>query len=82
LNNAIKHSRAKTVTIQLRREKGALLLEVSDDGTGMAKSRATPRGGLGLGVMQHRASVIGAELAIGSKRGEGVTIRCTLPSPS
>lgn len=81
VNNAVKHSRAKTVTIQLTRENGVLLLQVTDDGTGLAKSRTTDRSGLGLGVMRHRASMIGAELSIVSKRSEGVTIRCTLPPP-
>lgn len=79
VNNAVKHSRARHVTLQLARKNGILLLEVADDGTGLVKSRTTTRSGLGLGVMQHRASVIGAELTVVSKRGEGVTIRCTLP---
>ena len=48
---------------------------------GSARLAADRRGGLGLGVMQHRASAIGAELTITSQRGEGVTIRCTLPLP-
>lgn len=80
VNNAVKHSRAKNVTLQLARESANLVLEIADDGAGMAKTRSTQHRGLGLGVMQHRASMIGAELSITSKRGEGVTIRCTLPS--
>lgn len=80
-NNAVKHSRAKKVTIQLIRNNDTLLLEVADDGSGLAKNRPAQRGGIGLGVMQHRASAIGAELTVVSKRGEGVTIRCILPFP-
>lgn len=79
VNNAVKHSRARNVTIRFARKEGGLLLEVTDDGAGLSKARATTGRGLGLGVMEHRAKVIGAELTIASKRGEGVTVRCTLP---
>jgi signal transduction histidine kinase len=79
VNNAIKHAQAKSVVIRLRQTHTQLVLEISDDGSGMTKNKSEPRGGVGLGVMQHRAKEIGAELTISSKRGGGVTIRCTLP---
>ena len=75
VNNAIKHARAKRVSIRLHRRDKFVTLEVADDGTGMLK----PGTGLGLGVMQHRAKVIGGELTIASKRGAGVTITCRFP---
>jgi signal transduction histidine kinase len=81
LNNAVKHARAKHVTIRLTGTNGTLTLTVSDDGAGLGKNRTGPRTGLGLGVMQHRANAIGAELTINSQRGEGVTILCSLPLP-
>jgi signal transduction histidine kinase len=79
LNNAVKHARASNVTIRLSQSEGTITLEISDDGPGLPKG-ASKRRGLGLGVMQHRASAIGAELTIASKRGEGVKIRCVLPA--
>jgi signal transduction histidine kinase len=79
VNNAVKHSRAKTVTIGLSQFEGAITLEISDDGQGLPKNGTRGRG-LGLGVMRHRANVIGAELTISSKRGEGVNVRCVLPA--
>ena len=82
VNNALKHARAKTVKIRLARADSALLLEITDDGDGLAKGRSATRGGgLGLGVMHHRASAIGAELTVDSKRGKGVTIRLPPPAP-
>ena len=75
VNNAIKHARAKRISIRLYRRDKSVTLEIADDGTGMLKSGT----GLGLGVMQHRAKVIGGELTITSKRGAGVTISCRLP---
>ena len=81
VNNAIKHARATEVVIQLTAAKDRLTLEISDDGAGMGKTRGSTAG-VGLGVMQHRASEIGAELSISSKRGGGVTVKCVLPQKS
>lgn len=79
VNNAVKHSEAASVVIRLIREGEGLLLEVSDDGKGLQK---TSRHGLGLGVMRYRANIIGAELAVSSKRGGGVTVSCRLSAKS
>lgn len=81
VNNAVKHSQANSVVIRLAQNRERLQLEIVDDGTGMSTPKGGQRGGVGLGVMQHRASVIGAELTISSRRGQGSTIRCTLPCP-
>jgi signal transduction histidine kinase len=78
-NNALKHARARNIVIRLVRARDVLRLEISDDGAGLGKSKGDGRG-VGLRVMQHRASVIGANLEVVSKRGEGVTIRCSLPT--
>jgi signal transduction histidine kinase len=80
VNNAVKHARAKNITLRFVREAGTLVLEISDDGVGLPKTRGTQPAGLGLRIMQHRAHAIGAELSMASKRG-GMIVRCTLPAP-
>ncbi|HYP17885.1 MAG TPA: response regulator, partial [Opitutus sp.] len=82
VNNAIKHGRPRTVVIRLSRDPSSLHMEIADDGTGLGKPKAGQRAGVGLGVMQHRANVIGAELTLNSKRGAGLTVRCTWPLPA
>lgn len=82
VNNAVKHARARTIVIRLNRTPQELTLTITDDGAGIAKSRGSQPAGLGLGIMQHRASVIGAALHVSSKRGEGVTVHCSLPLSS
>lgn len=82
VNNAIKHAQATKVTIRLTQTPAQLVLEISDDGTGLAKTRNAKSSGIGLGVMKHRASAIGAELNVTSKRNAGVTIRCVRPRPA
>lgn len=81
VNNAVKHSGATRIGIRLRTVAGRLELQVSDNGSGLgAKDRR--RSGVGLGVMQHRAKVIGAELRIDSRVRAGVTVNCSLPYPA
>jgi signal transduction histidine kinase len=75
VNNAAKHAGATEVTIRLARADDSLVLEVNDNGRGLAQKH----GGLGLGVMQHRAKLIGGELKIASRKGEGVKITCRVP---
>lgn len=73
VNNALKHSRAKRITLTLVRTAGALELAVTDNGRGFPK---VLRPGMGLQVMRHRASVINAELTVDSQPGRGTSIRC------
>ena len=80
VNNALKHSRARRVSIKLNGNDGRIRLEVADNGIGLPKDFSTS--GVGLGVMRHRASVIGAELTVKALRPNGVAICCELPLKS
>lgn len=77
VNNALKHAQASAVVIHLSQSDAGVRLEVSDSGTGMPTT-PKPNRGMGLQVMKHRASVMGAELEMKSKSGKGVTVICTL----
>ena len=79
VNNALKHARARGLSIRLTQRQGAVALEITDDGRGLPKSRAT-KPGMGLEIMRHRANVIGAALRLESAPGRGVTVTCLLPS--
>ena len=78
INNALKHAHARSVVVRLGRRGAALQLQISDDGRGLPKTKWR---GMGLGVMDHRARMIGAKLAITSTRDQGVTVTCLLPWP-
>ena len=80
VNNALKHARATEIVIRLGRRDGALVLAVEDDGAGLPRGKGVPAEGIGLSVMRHRANVIGANLAVDSRRGGGVSVRCSRPS--
>jgi signal transduction histidine kinase len=75
LNNAIKHGSPSEVKLELQLADGILKLQITDNGEGFT---SLPKEGLGLDIMRHRASVIGAELDLKSRPGKGVTVVCTL----
>jgi signal transduction histidine kinase len=76
VNNALKHSSATRIEIDLSAKAGMLCLRISDNGKGLPTAA---KEGLGLDVMNHRAGVIGAELLIKTTPGKGVSITCLLP---
>lgn len=77
VNNALKHSGASEVVVRLAQTGTGLKLQVSDNGGGLKKAKGD---GMGLQVMKHRASSIGAQLTVEGRAGRGVTVTCMLPN--
>jgi len=78
--NAIKHAEARRIDIQLRSNGRRLELLVADDGIGFPSELPHPPG-LGLRLMTHGASLIGAKFAIDRNRNGGTTVICKLTRP-
>lgn len=78
LTNAARHSGARTCTLRLDVEGGSLLVEVTDDGTGVPAD-AVP--GVGLTSMRRRAEELGGQLRVGAGPGGGTVVRAVLPVP-
>ena len=76
VNNALKHAQAGEIVISLSGGDGSVRLGVADDGKGFPKAGRNGQG-MGLELMKHRASVIGAELRVETKAGKGVAISCS-----
>ncbi len=77
INNAVKHSGASEVILRWEEKGGAFRLEVSDNGKGLPKDGAR---GMGLGIMNYRAGMIGANLTVDSRPGKGVSVVCAMPA--
>lgn len=73
LANAARHSGAGRVEARLRRTDGGVELTVADDGRGFAFDRSEQ--GLGIGGMRERALLVGGELTIESRPGQGTMVR-------
>ena len=78
LQNAVKHSRARTVTVDLRGESEALVLTISDDGVGFDVVAAAGTG-LGLISMNERIDAIGGTFDIQSRGGRGTLLAIRVP---
>jgi signal transduction histidine kinase len=86
LENAVRHSEAKSIAVRLEQINHELTLIVEDDGRGMAGELAGAPGAeirnrLGIRGMEERADLIGAQLAIASANGRGTVVRLTVPIP-
>jgi signal transduction histidine kinase len=76
LTNAVRHARAKRITIRAEADRSVgLRLSVADDGRGMISDAPAPSG-FGMTSMQERADRIGASLTIvtGPRKGTEVVL--------
>jgi len=76
LTNALKHAGRAHATVVVRYERGAVEVEVTDDGEGPGTDTGT---GHGLVGMRERVALWGGELEAGRRAGGGFEIRARLP---
>jgi signal transduction histidine kinase len=76
VTNAVRHSEGTSFTVTLRREEGALRVEIRDDGVGAAGGRDT---GVGLGSMRDRAEELGGTCTVSAGPGGGTVVVAVLP---
>jgi len=77
-NNAVKHARPSSITIVLSALPGLASLEISDDGCGLPSS-LKGQGGMGLHIMNYRASMVGGSLDVQKLATGGTRVSCVFP---
>jgi PAS domain S-box-containing protein len=84
LNNAFKHSKAKTISVDIQLESGDLFIRVVDNGIGFSLDDMKSRKDTGIGMISvyQRVEAIGGELTIDSKKGDGTSIILKLNNPT
>jgi len=80
VTNAIKHGKTKHVSINLANGSNRIVLTVQNDGVPFPdlQSRST---GMGLRIMNYRASLIGGSLDIKGTGANGTRVICSVPLP-
>jgi signal transduction histidine kinase len=73
--NAARHAKARTLTVNLESTEGKVTLTVHDDGVGFDVEKRDKANHYGLEGMQERAQLVGGELTVTSKPGEGTTVK-------
>lgn len=81
VNNSVRHGKSKHVAIRTEQRGNNLHVTVTDDGSGLSqKTMANP--GLGLRIMQYRARMLSATLAVERATPSGGTVvTCICPIP-
>jgi signal transduction histidine kinase len=81
VTNVERHAQARRLSVVTRREQDWLVLEVSDDGIGMAVSPddAVSQGRYGVLGMRERAESVGGRVTVHSQAGRGTVVRCAVP---
>ena len=82
LSNAVRHAMPTVINVSLCCDSAKLVLEVADNGSGIANSQAACREGFGLSNMQARAKHLGAQLDVRTSAGRGTSIVVRMPISS
>jgi signal transduction histidine kinase len=78
VTNAIKHAQAKSVSLRLANGAGKIILTIQNDGMPWPNLKG-PSPGMGLRIMNYRASLIGAALEIKGDGPSGTFVICSVP---
>ena len=81
LSNIMRHAHATVVEVTCRHlpDSDSLLLEVCDNGCGIAPKSADQPSGKGLDNLHRRAHILGGELKIATRAQKGTLVRLTVP---
>jgi two-component system NarL family sensor kinase len=79
LNNAIKYSKAETISVSLLQAHNAIHLLIVDDGVGFDPSDIQGKLGMGLVGMRERAESVNGRIRIDTGVDQGVQIRASFP---
>lgn len=81
LNNAVRHSQATTVKVQLDMSDSSVKVIVDDDGKGFDSEKIVEKpGGMGLKVIRDRVEMMEGNFEIDSIIGQGSRVTFELPS--
>ena len=80
VQNAVKHSGALSVSVQVDEDQARWRLSIVDNGIGFDEARASADGaGTGLANMHDRLDAVGGSVVIGSRLGTGTTVTAVVP---
>jgi two-component system sensor histidine kinase DegS len=82
LNNAVRHSQASSVKVQLDMGDTNVRVVVEDNGKGFDPTLLEERGLMGIKVIKERAEKLGGFLDVDSGPGKGTRITFQIPAPN
>jgi two-component system NarL family sensor kinase len=79
ISNAVRHAKPTIISVAVRWEPPNVVLEVTDNGSGIANPHLASRGGFGLSNMRARAEKLGAQFEVRTAASHGTSIVVLLP---
>ena len=79
ITNVARHANATVVKVNLKKEKGQLVLQVQDNGDGITKKQIAHPKSFGLIGMRERARLWNGNIKINGISGKGTTITAIIP---
>ncbi|MEZ5397298.1 MAG: GAF domain-containing sensor histidine kinase [Bryobacterales bacterium] len=78
--NAVKHSNARNVSVELTRRNGLVRMRMHDDGVGFSIAEASQkRESFGIAGMRERVELLGGKIDIASAPGKGTKVSIAIP---
>lgn len=78
--NAVKHSCARNVSVDLTRRNGLVRMRMHDDGVGFSVAEAAAkRESFGIAGMRERVELLGGKIDIASAPGKGTKVSIAIP---
>jgi signal transduction histidine kinase len=79
ISNAVRHAKPTVIRVDVRWEPPNVVLEITDDGSGIANPQLASRDGFGLSNMRGRAEKLGAQFEVRTAASRGTSIIVLLP---
>ena len=79
LTNIVKHAKAKSVTVSIKKEKNSVIAFIADNGKGFDKQSAMKKNGLGINQIDARIHMMKGQFKIESENNSGTSITIELP---
>ena len=79
LTNIVKHAKAKSVTVSIKKEGDAVITLISDNGKGFDVAESKNKNSLGLKTIFERIKIMKGKLSIDSKINNGTSFILSIP---
>jgi signal transduction histidine kinase len=80
LTNVTRHAGRASAEVTVAYQPAKVVVEVTDDGRGLAADGNTEASGHGIAGMRERVHAVGGELEVGARNGRGFRVRAIMPT--
>jgi two-component system sensor histidine kinase UhpB len=79
IDNVVRHANARNARVSVECDGRQVVLNITDDGTGLRQTDLMKEGALGLFAESERLASAGGELRVSGRPGQGTTLEACIP---